>query len=121
MGKTLTMVTKESERRTDTRLELSLPITLFVDPKIELLSKNISTGGVSFYINADKLELFPLGKIVNLEIAAKIFIPRLPERAVTLAGDGLVIRVNSQEEHAHSRNKKWCIALKYTETLKVKL
>ncbi|MDR4506005.1 MAG: hypothetical protein MRK01_14625 [Candidatus Scalindua sp.] len=115
MSTTLTKIAKKIEKRTDTRLELSLPITLSVDPELELLSKNICAGGVSFDVNTDQLESFPLGKIIKIEIVAKIPTPRLPEKTVTLVGNGLVIRINRQD----ITKKIWCIALQFTETLKV--
>lgn len=115
MTTTLTKIAKKIEKRTDTRLELSLPITLFVDPKTELLSTNISAGGISFDIKRDKLESFPLGKIIKLEIVAKIPTPRLPEKTVILVGNGLVIRIGRRE----TTKKRWSVALQFTETLKV--
>ncbi len=119
MGTTLTKIPKKVERRTDTRLELSLPMTLFVDPQIELMSTNICAGGVSFEVNADKLDPFSLGNIIKMEIVAKIPTPRLPEKTVTLAGNGLVIRVNKLKVTKQGRKTRWCIALQFTETLKV--
>ncbi|GJQ58290.1 MAG: hypothetical protein D8M57_05630 [Candidatus Scalindua sp. AMX11] len=119
MSTTLTKITKEAERRADTRLELSLPITLFADPTVELKSKNICTGGVSFDVNTDLLGSFPLGKIIQIEIVAKMPSPRLPEKTVTLVGNGLVVRISKPEITKQRRKQRWCVALQFTETLKV--
>jgi len=120
MNITSTKVVKNVERRSDTRLDLSFPITLFLDPKVMTISKNICAGGVSFVIHADKLNLFPLGKIIHIEIVANIPTPRLPDKTVSLAGNGLVIRHNETDVSNYDRSKKkLCISLQFTETLKV--
>ena len=116
----LKKVVKKVERRSDTRLDLSLPVTLFLDQKIVTTSKNICAGGVSFVIHDDKLKLFPLGKIIRIEIVANIPAPRQPDKTVTLAGNGLVIRNNETDVSNYDRSKKKLfIALQFTETLKV--
>ena len=120
MKVSLTKVVKKVEKRSDTRLDLLLPITLFLDSKVMTISKNICAGGVSFVIHADKLNLFPLGKIIRIEIVAKIPAPRQPDKTVTLVGNGLVIRNNEADVPNFDRSKKkLCIALQFTETLKV--
>jgi len=116
----LTKVVKKVERRSDTRLDLSLPITLFLDQTVKTISKNICAGGVSFVIHDDELNLFPLGKIIRIEIVANIPAPRQPDKTVTLTGNGLVIRNNETDVSNYNRSKKkLCIALQFTETLKV--
>jgi hypothetical protein len=120
MDTTITKRLKKSERRSDTRLDLSLPVTLFLDKEFVTMSKNICAGGVSFIVYNDKIKLFTPGKTIRIEIAANIVTPRLPKKTVTLAGYGLVIRNNEIDISKFDRNKKKsCVALQFTETLKV--
>ena len=111
-------LSKEVEKRIDTRLELSLPITLFAEPKIESISKNICANGVYFEVDGDYVDSFPLGRAITFEIVANISSFRLPNKTVMLSGNGVIIRCTRIDNH-DKKTKTFYVALKFMESLKV--
>ena len=111
-------LSKEVERRIDTRLELSLPITLFAEPKIESISKNICANGVYFEVDGDYIDSFTQGRTITFEIVANISSFRLPNKTVTLSGNGVIIRCTRIDNH-DKNTKSFYVALKFMESLKV--
>lgn len=107
------------ERRSDKRLELSLPIT-FLDLKAR--SKNISCGGVYFEVETDDVKLFSPEKKITLEVVANSYIPWQYSKTIKLTGRGVVIRTEQIEKPGCAngkRIKKLGIALKFVEKLTV--
>ncbi|GJQ58749.1 MAG: hypothetical protein D8M57_12815 [Candidatus Scalindua sp. AMX11] len=114
----MTNLSKEIERRIDTRLDLSLPITLFVEPRIESISRDVCANGISFEVDEGAIESFSLGRTISFEIVANISTYRLPNKTVTLSGTGVIVR-NAVVDN-HKDNKKGCfVAVKFTKSLNV--
>ncbi len=105
---------KRIERRTDKRLELSLPITL-LDHKVK--SKNISSGGVYLEETADNIEEYSLGKTTAITIVTSVSTPGLPGRTVRLTGVGMIMRIDKID--TNHNGKKFGVALKFSEKLKL--
>ncbi|MDR4503787.1 MAG: hypothetical protein MRK01_03215 [Candidatus Scalindua sp.] len=111
-------LSKEAERRIDTRLELSLPITLFVEPIIESISKDVCANGVSFEVDKDSMESFSLGRTISFEIVANISTYRLPNKTVTLSGTGVIVR-NATVDNHKNRKMRFFVAVQFTKSLNV--
>ncbi|MFQ5963223.1 MAG: PilZ domain-containing protein [Candidatus Scalinduaceae bacterium] len=108
------------ERRADIRLELSLPITLFVDNKIKTVSKNISARGVYFEVETDVMKPPSPGETIMIEIVANVNITGLPDKMVMLSGSGVVVRTNEIEiAEDDKKEKKLCVALRFVENLEI--
>ncbi len=114
----MTNLSKEEERRIDTRLELSLPITLFVEQRIESISKNVCANGVSFEVDEESIESFPLGRTISFEIIANISTYRLPNKTVTLSGTGVVVR-NAIVDNHKNKKRGFFVAIQFTKSLNV--
>ncbi len=114
----MTNITKDIERRIDTRQELSLPITLFVEPKIESHSKNICASGVSFEVDEDSMESLCLGKTISFEIVADISTYKLPSKTVTLSGTGVIVRTAVIDNPGHKK-KSFFVAVNFAKSLNV--
>lgn len=114
---------KALERRIGTRLRLSLPITLYVDRKVESYTKNVCAGGVYFELNINDLKPFSIGKTIVIEIVANSSTTRIPVDSVMLSGRGVVVRslyVLPNGIRDNKKNtKKICVALKFVESLEV--
>lgn len=110
-------LSKEAERRIDTRLELSLPITLFVEPRIESISKDVCANGISFEVEEKSIESFSLGRTISFEIVANISTYRLPNKTVTLSGTGVIIRNATVDNQ--KKKKRFFVAVKFTKSLNV--
>ncbi len=104
---------KGIERRAGKRLGLSLPITLLDN---EVKSKNISSGGVYFEVIADNIEECSPGKTTTIKIVTNVSTPELPSRTVELTGMGTITRIDKIADH---KGKKFGVALKFSEKLKV--
>lgn len=110
---------KEIERRSDKRLDLSLPIKLLGH---DAKSKNISSSGVYLEVETDVVELFSPGKKITIEVAANIYTPWLPSKTARFTGGGVILRANTVEGTKHNsekRTKRLRIALNFIERLKV--
>ena len=106
---------KGIERRVDKRLELSLPITL-LDHRVR--SQNISSGGVYFVVTSDDMEAYSPGKTSPVEVVASVSTPGLPSKSIKLIGSGIIVRVDKVDIN-HNNGKKFGVALKFSERLKV--
>ncbi len=118
-NKMMSALFKGIERRSDKRLELSLPIKLLGH---EGKSKNISSSGVYLEMETDVVELFSAGKKITLEITANIYTPWLPSKTVRFTGKGVILRANTvegTENDSEKRTKRLGIALNFIERLKV--
>ncbi|GAX62473.1 signal transduction histidine kinase [Candidatus Scalindua japonica] len=104
-----------SDKRNDTRLDLSLEILL----KNQNLGKtiNISTSGVYFEVITNDIEAFTVGTTLPIKIAAITTTPGFEERKIKLDGSGVVVRSDIME--VTNRGNKLRIALKFNDTLNI--
>ncbi|MFQ5962745.1 MAG: PilZ domain-containing protein [Candidatus Scalinduaceae bacterium] len=110
---------REIERRSDKRLDLSLPIKLLGH---KAKSKNISSSGVYLEVETDVAKLFSPGKKITLGINANIYTPWLPSKTVRFTTRGVILRTNTVEGTEHDsekRTKRLEIALNFIERFKV--
>ena len=110
---------KKIERRSDKRLELSLPIKLLGH---KAKSKNISSSGVYLEVETGVAEQFSPGKKITLEITANIYTPWLPSKTARFTGRGIILRANTAEGTEHDsekRTKRLGIALDFIERLEI--
>ncbi|MFQ5713192.1 MAG: hypothetical protein ACE5GU_04115 [Candidatus Scalinduaceae bacterium] len=105
---------KGIERRVDKRLEIALPIKLL---NHEVKSKNISPGGVYFEETADNIEEYSLGETTMIKIVTSVSNPGLPSKTVELTGIGMVMRIDKID--SHHKDKKFGVALKFSERPKI--
>ncbi|ODS30452.1 MAG: hypothetical protein SCARUB_04433 [Candidatus Scalindua rubra] len=91
-NKTMPKLFKGIERRSDNRLDLSLPIKLLGH---NAKSKNISSSGVYLEVETDVAEQFSPGKKITLEITANIYTPWLPSKTVRFTTKGVILRTNT--------------------------
>ena len=107
---------KGIERRVDKRLGLSLPIML-LDHKVK--SKNISSGGVYFEETADNIEEYSPGKTTTIKIITSVSTHGLPSKTVRLTGVGMIMRIDKIDTNHNGNGKKFGVALKFSEKLKL--
>ncbi len=107
---------KGSERRSEKRLSLSLPIIL-IDQKVK--SKNISPGGVYFEVITNDIKMYSPGKTIKIEVLVNTSRPEIPNRRVSLTGVGKVVRADEME--IINDSKRLGIALKFGEILRIEL
>ncbi len=122
-------LSKALERRIGTRLRLSLPITLYVDRKVESYTKNVCAGGVYFELNTNDLKPFYIGETIVIEIVANSSTTRIPVDCVMLSGRGVVVRTEEVIRSLYAlpngirdnkkNTKKICVALRFVESLEV--
>jgi hypothetical protein len=113
--KIVTYFSKGSERRVDKRLELSLPITL-LDHRVR--SSNISSGGLYFIVTSEDIEAYSPGRTSPVEVVTSVSTPGLPSKSIKLTGSGIIIRVDKIDIN-HNNGKKFGVALKFSERLKI--
>jgi hypothetical protein len=113
--KIVTYFSKGIERRVDNRLELSLPITL-LDHRVR--SQNISSGGLYFIVTSDDIEAYSPGNTSPVEVVTSVSTPGLPSKSIKLTGSGIIIRVDKIDIN-HNNGKKFGVALKFSERLKI--
>ena len=105
---------KESDKRVNTRLDLSLEISL---PNKNGKTVNISASGVCFEVITDDVVAFEIGTELPIQIAAATTTPGFEERKIKLDGKGYIVRSDVKE--VTSLGKKLCIALKFKDTLSI--
>ncbi len=103
-----------SDRRNNTRLDLSLKISL-LDQNGKTI--NISASGVYFEIITNDVEAFTIGTTLPIRIAAITTTPGFEERKIELNGDGCVVRSDIKE--VTNRGNKLCIALEFKDALNI--
>ncbi|MHC4453417.1 MAG: hypothetical protein ACYSWS_01815 [Planctomycetota bacterium] len=110
------MLTKEydSDKRTNTRLDLSLEISL---PDQNGRTINISPCGVYFEVITNDIDAFAIGTILPVQIAASTTTPGFEDRKIKLDGNGLVVRNDIKE--VTDCGSKLCIALQFKNTLSI--
>ena len=112
--KIMSDASKGLEKRTDRRLELSLPILLSCHI---VQSKNISSTGVYFEVVTDTSKRYYIGQGVDFEIDAKTTTLLLPSKKIRLRGNGTIVRKTLIKSSRH--NKVWGIALRFNEKLEI--
>ena len=105
---------KESDKRVNTRLDLSLEISL---PNKNGKTVNISASGVCFEVITDDVGVFEIGTELPIQIAAAATTLGFEERKIRLDGNGYIVRSDVKE--VTSLGKKLCIALKFKDTLSI--
>ena len=110
----MTVEEKEADKRHNTRLDLSLEISL---PNQNGKTVNISASGVYFEVITNDIDAFNLGTTLPVKIAAMTNTPGSQERKIKLNGDGCVVRSDIKE--VTNRGNKLCIALKFKDTLNI--
>ncbi len=102
----------DSDKRDNTRLDLSLEISL---PNQNGKTINISASGVYFEVLTNDIDAFAIGTTLPIKIAATTTTPGFEERKIKLNGNGCVVRSDIKE--VTSRGNKLCIALQFKDTL----
>ena len=105
---------KDSDKRNNDRLDLSLEISL---PDQNGKTINISASGVYFEVITNDIDAFAIGTTLPIQIAATATTPGFEEREIKLNGNGYIVRNDIKE--VTSRGNKLCIALKFKETLSI--
>ncbi|MBC8552723.1 MAG: PilZ domain-containing protein [Candidatus Brocadiales bacterium] len=104
----------DSDKRDNTRLDLSLEISL---PDQNGKTINISASGVYFEVITDDVDAFAIGTTLPVKIAALTTTPGFDERKINLSGNGYIVRSDIKE--VTNRGNKLCIALKFNDVLHV--
>ncbi len=110
----MTVEEKDADKRHNTRLDLSLEISL---PNQNGKTVNISASGVYFEVITNDIDAFNLGTTLPVKIAATTTTSGFEERKIKLDGNGCVVRSDIKE--VTSRGNKLCIALKFKDTLSI--
>lgn len=105
---------KDSDKRKNTRLDLSLELSL---PNQNGKTVNISASGVYFEVITDDIDAFTIGTSLPIRIAAITTTPGVEARKIKLDGNGCVVRSDIKE--VTNRGNKLCIALKFQDTLSI--
>jgi len=110
------MLNKEcgSDKRTNTRLDLSLEISL---PDQNGRTINISPSGVYFEVITNNIDSFAIGTILPVQIAASTTTPGFEDRKIKLDGNGRIVRNDIKE--VTNYGNKLCIALQFKSTLSI--
>ncbi len=103
-----------NEKRANKRLELALPITLLDHTG---RSENISSRDVYLVVSTDDIEMFSLGKEVNVEITVPVSIMGLPQKTTRLSSKGIIVR--KDKKSTKEPVTKLGIALRFNENLKL--
>ena len=106
---------KEIERRTEQRIELSLPITFF-DQKVE--TKNVSSDGVYFKVITSNIGNYSLGKVFIIGIETANFMSALSGEKAEHTGFGVIVRVD--EIYTTNHDIKLGVAMKFSERINMK-
>ncbi len=101
-----------TERRSEKRLGLSLPMTLNGN---KVKTNNISPGGVYFEVMINGTEEYCLGKTIKVEITASTHTLGLSGKIVKLTGVGVIVRIYKINTHRYGKNLG--VALKFSEKL----
>ena len=110
------MLNKEcgSDKRTNTRLDLSLEISL---PDQNGRTINISPSGVYFEVITNNIDSFAIGTILPVQIAASTTTTGFEDRKIKLDGNGRIVRNDIKE--VTNYGNKLCIALQFKSTLSI--
>ena len=84
----------DSDKRENTRLDLSLEISL---PDQNGTTLNISASGVYLDVISDDVDAFAIGTTLPVKIAATTATPGFEERKIKLNGNGCIIRNDIKE------------------------
>jgi hypothetical protein len=103
---------KDSNRRTNERLDLSLQLSL---PDQKSKTINVSTGGAYFEIITNNMETYSPGTIIPFLITTDT--TGYEEIKLKLAGRGLVIRNDIRE--ISNRGNKLGVALEFKDKLNI--
>ena len=114
IGNSMKVEEKDSDKRHNTRLDLSLEMSL---PNQGGKTINISASGVYFEVITDDIDAFTIGTTLPIRIAATTTTPGFEERKIKLDGNGCVVRSDIKE--VTSSGNKLCIALKFKDTLSI--
>ena len=114
IGKSMKVEEKDSDKRNNTRLDLSLDLSL---PNQNGKTINISASGVYFEVITNDIGAFNIGSTLPIRIAAITTTPGFEERRLKLDGNGCVVRSDIKE--VTSRGNKLYIALKFKDTLSI--
>ena len=104
----------DSDKRCNTRLDLSLEISL---PAQNGKTINISASGVYFEVITDDVDAFAIGTTHPVKIAAITTTPGFEERKIMLSGNGCIVRSDIKE--VTNRGNKSCIALEFKSALNI--
>jgi hypothetical protein len=103
---------KNSDKRNNTRLDLSLKISL---PDQNGKTINISASGVYFEVITNDIDAFAVGTTIPIKITAITITPGFEERKIKLNGNGCIVRSDIKE--VTDRGNKLCIALEFKDVL----
>lgn len=98
------------ERRTEKRVEISLPIMVF---DCEVMTKDISPSGVYFEVTTKDVKNYSLGKEIMVYIEGIYSKSLLTKRRVWITGYGMIVRIDDKGFIKHY--KKLGIALKFSK------
>ncbi|MEK6766028.1 MAG: hypothetical protein AABY49_07400 [Planctomycetota bacterium] len=105
---------KDSDKRINERLNLSLQISL---PGQNGKTINVSASGVYFEVITNDIDLFAPGTTLPIQITAFTTTPGIEERKIKLYGQGCVVR--NSIEYVTGRGSRLCVALEFKDTLKI--
>lgn len=105
---------KDSGRRHDERLNLSLQISL---PNQSGKTLNISASGVYFEVVTDDINCFSPGTTIPIQITAEIDTAGADKRNLKLQGNGLVIR--NEIKDVTNRGNRLGVAVEFNDKLDV--
>ncbi len=98
------------ERRTEKRVEISLPIMVF---DCEFMTKDISPNGVYFEVTTKDVKNYSLGKEFMVCIEGSYSKSVLTKRRAWITGYGVIVRIDDKGFIKHY--KKLGIALKFSK------
>ncbi len=105
---------KDTDKRANTRLDLSLEILL---PDQNGWTINVSPGGVYFEIITKNMDAFAIGTTLPVQIAASTTALGFEDRKIKLDGNGRVVRNDIKE--VTNYGNRLCIALQFKDTLSI--
>ncbi len=105
---------KDSNRRVDERLDLSLQI-LLNDQDGKTI--NVSATGVFFEVITDDIHAFSPGTEIPIQITADTTTPGSSTRKIKLNGNGIIIRNNIK--NITSRGNQMCVAVEFKGKLNI--
>ena len=114
IGDSMKVEELDSDKRNNTRLDLSLEISL---PDQNGKTINISASGAYFEVITNDIDAFAIGTILPIKIAAITTTPGFEERTIKLNGNGCIVRSDVKE--VTNRGNKLCIALKFKDALNI--
>lgn len=105
---------KDSDKRIDERLNLSLQISL---PSQNGKTINVSASGVYFEVITNDINLFSPGTTLPIQITAFTTTPGIEERKIKLSGEGCVVRNNIIDTTTHGSRLE--VALEFKSKLNI--